>query len=90
MAIVTNKQAAGLAVAGVLGVLYVRGKAKSAAQAFNPANPENVVRNVVTNTVGESNRIAAEDFVFSALTLFNPFADDTTRDYAYKVLNREN
>lgn len=75
---------AGVALAGV-GVWYLRRKAGSALNAINPANNENIFIEGLESAVGEDTVATVGDYLFGGIALVNPWADDTSKNYARGV-----
>ncbi len=87
-----DKAGMGWDILGVLGSspipMYSTGAkaatvAKKVVPYVNPANPNNLVNQAVTRTVGEDNLAAGADYFFAGIDLINPF--NKSDDYAKKV-----
>lgn len=64
-------------------VLYF--KRKAVVDAVNPLSDQNVAYKAANAAIGEQNFATIGDYYFGALSLLNPFASDTAKNYAKQV-----
>ena len=82
-----------MVIAGVviIGGLFIFSKRRIFTETLNPLSDKNFAFTGVNNAVGQDNFISAADFIFSNLTLLNPFASEQAKEDARRLqeINRE-
>lgn len=83
--ILSDKQALVVLLVIAGGAWYLRKRGAAVIEAVNPFNNENIVINSVESAVGEDRVAVIGDYIFGGIALLNPWADDTSKNYARNV-----
>lgn len=85
MSLLTDRQAIGAVVLVAGGLWYLSRKAGSVVNAVNPLNNDNIFIEGVESLAGEENVATFGDYLFGGIALVNPWADETSKNYARDV-----